>query len=60
MFLDADLGIPVEELEKFVSEIENGYDIVIASRFVPGTSYRETGSLASADYGKGFSASADV
>lgn len=36
MFLDADLGIPIEELEKFVSEIKNGYDIAIASRFVPG------------------------
>jgi len=36
MFLDSDLGIPIEELEKFVEEIQNGYDIVIASRFVPG------------------------
>ena len=36
MFLDADLGIPIEELEKFIAEVKNGYDIVIASRFVPG------------------------
>lgn len=36
MFLDADLGIPIEELEKFIPEIENGNDLVIASRFVPG------------------------
>jgi dolichyl-phosphate beta-glucosyltransferase len=36
MFLDADLGIPIEELEKFFIEIKSGYDIVIASRFVPG------------------------
>lgn len=36
MFLDADLAIPIEELDKFVSEIRNGSDIVIASRFVPG------------------------
>ena len=36
MFLDADLGIPVEELGKFVNEIDNGHDVVIASRFVPG------------------------
>ena len=36
MFLDSDLGIPIEELEKFVSEIQSGHDIVIASRFVPG------------------------
>lgn len=36
MFLDSDLGIPIDELEKFVAEIKNGYDLVIASRFVPG------------------------
>jgi len=36
MFLDSDLGIPIKELEKFVAEIKNGHDIVIASRFVPG------------------------
>lgn len=36
MFLDADLAIPIEELSKFVAKINNGYDIVIASRFVPG------------------------
>jgi len=36
MFLDADLGIPVEELEKFLEELKKGADIVIASRFVPG------------------------
>lgn len=36
MFLDSDLGIPIEELEKFIKEIKNGHDVVIASRFVPG------------------------
>lgn len=36
MFLDADLGIPVEELEKFLEELDKGADIVIASRFIPG------------------------
>lgn len=36
MFLDADLGIPIEEIQKFIPELDNGYDIVIASRFVPG------------------------
>ena len=36
MFIDSDLGIPIEELEKFVTEIQSGHDIVIASRFVPG------------------------
>ncbi len=36
MFLDADLAIPIEELEKFLVAIDQGYDLVIASRFVPG------------------------
>jgi dolichyl-phosphate beta-glucosyltransferase len=36
MFLDADLGIPIEELTKFLVKINEGYDMVIASRFVPG------------------------
>jgi glycosyltransferase involved in cell wall biosynthesis len=36
MFLDADLAIPIEEIEKFVVEIDKGNNIVIASRFVPG------------------------
>jgi dolichyl-phosphate beta-glucosyltransferase len=36
MFLDSDLGIPIEELEKFIREVKNGHDAVIASRFVPG------------------------
>src|SRR4030042_6873106 len=36
MFLDADLAIPIEELEKFIEEIKKGADIAIASRFVPG------------------------
>jgi glycosyltransferase involved in cell wall biosynthesis len=36
MFLDADLAIPIEELEKFIAEINNGYDLAIASRFIPG------------------------
>lgn len=36
LFLDADLAIPIEELTKFLAEIERGYDLAIASRFVPG------------------------
>ncbi|MFA7208842.1 MAG: glycosyltransferase [Parcubacteria group bacterium] len=36
MFLDADLAIPIEELEKFAMAISQGCDIAIASRFVPG------------------------
>lgn len=36
MFLDADLAIPIEELEEFATAISQGCDIAIASRFVPG------------------------
>jgi len=36
MFLDADLAIPIEELPKFMDAIKGGYDLAIASRFVPG------------------------
>ena len=36
MFLDADLAIPIEELSRFIAKINDGHDIVIASRFVPG------------------------
>ncbi|HBR79430.1 MAG TPA: hypothetical protein DEA46_03320 [Candidatus Moranbacteria bacterium] len=37
MFLDADLAIPIDELNKFVTALENqNLDLVIASRFVPG------------------------
>lgn len=37
MFLDADLAIPINELNKFIATLKNQkLDIVIASRFVPG------------------------
>lgn len=36
MFLDADLAIPIEELLKFVDALNDGSDVAIASRFVPG------------------------
>lgn len=36
MFLDADLAVPIEGLPAFIAEIENGRDLVIASRFIPG------------------------
>jgi dolichyl-phosphate beta-glucosyltransferase len=36
MFVDADLPVRVEEIERFFNEIKKGYDIVIASRFLPG------------------------
>lgn len=40
LFLDADLTIPIEELEKFLSALETA-DMVIASRLVAGARYEE-------------------
>ena len=40
VFLDADLTIPVEVIEKFVRAIDEGADIAIASRYVPGSVVR--------------------
>ena len=36
MFLDADLAIPIESIPKFLAATQQGYDLAIASRFVPG------------------------
>lgn len=36
MFLDADLAIPIEGLKDFIKALDDGFDIAIASRFVPG------------------------
>ncbi len=36
MFMDADLAIPIEGVDKFIEAINEGYDLAIASRFVPG------------------------
>ena len=35
-FTDADMSTPIEELEKFISNIKQGYDIVIGSRSIEG------------------------
>lgn len=40
VFLDADLTIPVDMIEQFVRAIEEGADIAIASRYVPGAVVR--------------------
>lgn len=42
MFLDADLAIPIESLSNFIAEIDNGHDLVIASRFIPGLKILES------------------
>lgn len=42
MFLDADLAIPIEELQKFINVLHNdNIDIAIASRLVPGLTVLE-------------------
>jgi dolichyl-phosphate beta-glucosyltransferase len=40
VFLDSDLTIPVEIIDKFVRAINEGADIAIASRYVPGSVVR--------------------
>ena len=40
VFLDADLTIPVEIIDTFVRAIDEGADIAIASRYVPGSVVR--------------------
>lgn len=40
-FLDADLAIPIESLLTFVPAIENNFDIVVASRFIPGITIKK-------------------
>jgi dolichyl-phosphate beta-glucosyltransferase len=37
VFLDSDLSIPVDILDKFVKALNDGVDIAVASRFVPGS-----------------------
>jgi glycosyltransferase involved in cell wall biosynthesis len=37
VFLDSDLTIPVEILDRFLSSLDDGADVVIASRFVRGS-----------------------
>lgn len=40
IFLDADLSIPVETIDRFLAAIGAGADIAIASRYVPGSEVR--------------------
>ena len=40
VFLDADLTIPVDIIDKFLRAIDEGADIAIASRYVPGSVVR--------------------
>jgi dolichyl-phosphate beta-glucosyltransferase len=40
MFADADLSAPIEELDKFLPRLDEGFDIVIGSRALPGCDIR--------------------
>src|SRR5258708_34914235 len=37
VFLDTDLTIPVETIDAFMASLADGADIVVASRYVPGS-----------------------
>ena len=37
LFSDADLSTPIEELQKFLALVEQGYDVVIGSRALAGS-----------------------
>jgi dolichyl-phosphate beta-glucosyltransferase len=40
LFTDADLSTPVEELDKFLAKLDEGFDVVIGSRALPGCDIR--------------------
>jgi len=40
LFTDADLSAPIEELDKFLPKLEEGFDVVIGSRAIPGCDIR--------------------
>jgi dolichyl-phosphate beta-glucosyltransferase len=40
LFTDADLSTPVEELDKFLPKLDEGFDVVIGSRAIPGCDIR--------------------
>lgn len=44
-FLDADLSTPIEEIDKFIKFLDEGYDIVIGSRFLKESKILELQSL---------------
>src|SRR5205823_10005824 len=37
LMTDADLSTPIEELDRLMARMEEGYDVVIASRALPGS-----------------------
>jgi dolichyl-phosphate beta-glucosyltransferase len=46
LFLDADLSADITQLERFAGSVEEGYDVVIGSRHVPGAVIHQQQSLA--------------
>jgi dolichyl-phosphate beta-glucosyltransferase len=40
LFTDADLSTPIEELDKFLARLDEGFDVVIGSRALPGCEIR--------------------
>ncbi len=37
LFMDADMAVPIREIDRFVEHIGGGFDVVIASRFLEGS-----------------------
>lgn len=40
MFFDADLDIPPSQIKRFIKFLQNGYDVVIGSKYLPGARVR--------------------
>jgi dolichyl-phosphate beta-glucosyltransferase len=40
LFTDADLSTPIEEFDKFLSRLDEGFDVVVGSRALPGCDIR--------------------
>ena len=55
IFLDADLGIPIEEMDKLTPFIENGFDCVIASKKIAGAQAQRKQPFLRRFLGKGYS-----
>lgn len=54
LFSDADLSTPIEELDRMITLIEEGYDIVIGSRAIAGSNIAQRQSLGRQSMGRIF------
>ncbi|OHB69459.1 MAG: hypothetical protein A2W23_04135 [Planctomycetes bacterium RBG_16_43_13] len=54
LFLDCDMAVPIEELDKFIPYIEKGYDIVVGSKRLAGSELIKKESPLREFLGRGF------